>query len=260
MCDFYKKPSIRETITEVTKTFLLGTLERGKNLRLQFQDECAVDSSRFLKPVTRVKMLNFAAENVQKSKTAVRRVNAAEGVRDVFGRILAVAAKTSNALDMLHILSYPVTEVPLSLAHCNGTPLKTEKATPTKTIERRQEVVLVDASLPPITATVIDGGIILHETVLQHSKSTYATMARDLLAKVCLSRGEQVHLVLDKYQTLSIKDAERHLRHSTTSQAFMITVPYQAQWQSGTELLKNWSFKEEFALFVMQERKKPQYG
>ena len=144
-------------------------------------------------------MLNFPAENVQKSKTAVRRVNAAEEVRDVFGQILTVAAKMSSALDMLHILSYPVTEVALSLAHCDGTPLKTEKATPTKTLERRQEVVLVDASLPLITATVIDGGIIPHETVLQHSKSTYATMARDLLTKVCLSRGEQVHLVLDKY-------------------------------------------------------------
>ena len=97
------------------------------------------------------------------------------GVRDVFGRILAVAAKTSSVLDMLHILSYPVTEVPLSLAHCDGTPLKTEKATLTKTLERRQEVVLVDASLPPIIATVIDGGIIFHETVLQHSKSTFDT-------------------------------------------------------------------------------------
>ena len=40
-------------------------------------------------------------------------------------------------------------------------------------------------------------------------------MARDLLAKVGLSRDEQVHLVLDK-------DAERYLRLSTTSQAFIM--------------------------------------
>ena len=152
--------------------------------------------------------------------------------------ILAVASKTNNALDMLHVLSYPVTEVPLCLAHCDGTALKTEKASLTKALEKRQEVVLVDANLPPITATVIDGGIILHETVLRHSKSTYATMARDLLVKVCSNRGEQIHLVLDKYQTPSIKDAERCLHHSTSSQAFTITGPDQAQRQSGTELLK----------------------
>ena len=143
-------------------------------------------------------MLNFAAENGKQSKTAARRANAAEGVRDVFGRILAVAAETSDELDLHHILSYPVPEVPLSLAHSDGTPLKTDKAYLTKKFESRQEVFLDDNSLPPITAAVIDGGIILHETVLQHSKSTYETMAKDLLARVCLYRGEQIHLVLDK--------------------------------------------------------------
>ena len=53
--------------------------------------------------------------------------------------------------------------------------------------------------LPLITATVIDGGNLLHETILHHSKSmTYGTMSKDLLTKVCSSRGEEVHLVLDK--------------------------------------------------------------
>ena len=69
---------------ELTKHFLLGTLERGRTLRLQFENECLVDGSRFLKPVARTKMLNFAAENVKRSKTAMRKVSAAEGVRDVF--------------------------------------------------------------------------------------------------------------------------------------------------------------------------------
>ena len=45
-----------------------------------------------------------------------------------------------------------------------STPLKTNKAALTKTLESRQEVVPVDTSLPPIIATVIDGGIIIHET------------------------------------------------------------------------------------------------
>ena len=56
-------------------------------------------------------------------------------------RILAVVAKTNDALDLHHVLSYPITEVPLSLAHTDGTLLKTDKATFTKTIESRQETV-----------------------------------------------------------------------------------------------------------------------
>jgi hypothetical protein len=53
-------------------------------------------------------MLNFAAENVKKSKSAVRKMDAAEGVRDVFGQMLAIVANTSNAFNMQHILSHPV--------------------------------------------------------------------------------------------------------------------------------------------------------
>ena len=93
-------------------------------------------------------------------------MNAVERVRDVFGRILAVVAKTSDALDLSHVLSYPITEVPLSLAHSDGTLLKTDKAalTKKKTLESRQETVVTDLSIPPINATMID--IVLHETIM----------------------------------------------------------------------------------------------
>ena len=113
-------------------------------------------------------------------------MNAVEGVRDVFGRILAVVAKTSDTLDLHYVLSYPITEVPLSLAHSDGTLLKTDKATLMITLESRQEIVVTDLSLPPIKTTVIDGGIMRHETIMQHSKSTYTIMARDILVKICL--------------------------------------------------------------------------
>ena len=58
-----------------------------------------------------------------------------EGVRDGFGRIVVVAAKKSDALDLQHILSFPINEVPLSLAHSDGTSLKTDKAALTKILE-----------------------------------------------------------------------------------------------------------------------------
>ena len=53
---------------EETKKFLLETLEQGRKLRLQFVGECLVDGSRFLKPVARTKVFNFAAENMKQSK------------------------------------------------------------------------------------------------------------------------------------------------------------------------------------------------
>ena len=207
---------------EGTKKFLLGTVERGRKLRLQFENECSVDGSRFLKPVART---NFAAENRKRSKTGAQKVNAAEGVRDVFGRILAVVAKTIVIQSTyIMFLAIPSRKCLFLLPiYSDGIPLKTDKATLTKILESKQETVPTDSNILPIKATVIDGGIILHETVLKHSKSTYAMMARDLLVKICSCHGEQVHLVLDKYQSPSIKDAERNLRYSSTPQTFNIT-------------------------------------
>ena len=57
------------------------------------EGECAVDGLWFLKLVARTKIVNFAAENVKESKTAVQKINAAEGVRDAFGQMSAVVAK-----------------------------------------------------------------------------------------------------------------------------------------------------------------------
>ena len=45
----------------------------------------------------------------------------------IFGRMLAVAAKTSNALDPHNILIYPVTEVLPSLSQSDRTLLKTDR-------------------------------------------------------------------------------------------------------------------------------------
>ncbi|KAG7162925.1 hypothetical protein Hamer_G001943 [Homarus americanus] len=102
--------------------------------------------------------------------------------------------------------------MPLSLTHSDGTTLKTDKVILTKALESKQQVVLMDSDLPPIKATIIDSGSILYVTILKHSKSTYATMARNLQIKICSTSGEQIHMVFDKYQSPSIKDYERSMR------------------------------------------------
>ncbi len=145
----------------------------GRKLRLQFENECSVDGSRFLKPVART---NFAAENRKRSKTGAQKVNAAEGVRDVFGRILAVVAKTIVIQSTyIMFLAIPSRKCLFLLPiYSDGIPLKTDKATLTKILESKQETVPTDSNILPIKATV---SIMLHETVLKYSKSPYAMMA-----------------------------------------------------------------------------------
>ena len=148
--------------------------------------------------------------------------------------------------------------MPLSLAHADGTVLKTDKAALTKVLESYQTVNLNSTNLPNITVTVLDGGVILHEILLQHTRASYGTMVRDLLIKACAFHGEEVHIILDKYKPPSIKDYERELR-GAIHQKFVITGPDQAQRQSGATLLINADFKEEFSRFVMSECFKPMY-
>ena len=129
-----------KTAKKVTKEFLLSVLRRGSDLRQKFATECEIDSKRFLKPVTRTKIINFAAENMTRCRptSTAQKIKAAQEVRDVFGRILAAATQSSNPIYLRHILNFPITDVPLSLAHSDRTSNKTEKATLTKVLESQQ--------------------------------------------------------------------------------------------------------------------------
>ena len=181
-----------------------------------------------------------------------------EGVRDIFARLLTLAARESKAIDLHHILCYLITDVPLSLAHADGIPLKTEKASLTKLLESKQTSVLTNINLPSISCSIIDGGLILYEVLVQQSTSSYVVITTELLARVCSLQGMEIHLLLDKYKSPSI-DNERKLR-CRTEEAFIITGPQQIQKQPCVKLVKKCSFKEEFSKFVLIEWKKTKYG
>jgi hypothetical protein len=81
-----------------------------------------------LKTVKRVKVQNFAAANMKrKSSKEKKALGTAEGVRDAFGYLLS-----KTGIYLHDVLCFPITEIPLSLAHADGTPTKTEKSNLTK--------------------------------------------------------------------------------------------------------------------------------
>ena len=102
------------------------------------------------------------------------------------------------------ILCYPITDVLLSLAHADGTPLKTEKASLTKLLESKQTSVLTNINLPSKSCSIIDGGLILYEVLVQYTTSSYVDIATELLARVFSLQGMEihVHLLLDKYKPI----------------------------------------------------------
>ena len=241
---------------EETSEYLVGTLQRGALMRHEFQKECSEDDCRFLKRLQWVKVSNFAFENI-KSKSFKNKadLSAAEGVRDAFGHILAKAAMTDDFIDLQHILSYPVTKIPLSLAHADGTPTKTDKAVLVNIFHTKQTHQYDDAT--PSSAVLVDGGLILHEVLPHHINSTYGKIVRDIMIKVCASKEKTIHLLLDRYMQPSIKDVERVKRGANVDMTkFIISGPDQQQRMRGTELLKHGTFKEGLSQLLVSEIQK----
>ena len=67
-----------------------------------------------------------------KKKILDKKLNAAEGVRDAFGQLLALAVESVN-LEL--VLEYIITPTPLSIVHPDGTLAKTDKSLLTKLLE-----------------------------------------------------------------------------------------------------------------------------
>jgi hypothetical protein len=105
---------------------------------------------------------NFAAENVKKKARMPDSEKAktnAESLRDMFVRMIVVVAE-KTALDLQNVLSYPITTYPLSLAHCDGAHVKTEKSSLLIKLESLQTESITEAELPRSYVQVHDGGLL----------------------------------------------------------------------------------------------------
>ena len=61
----------------ITQEYLTTCLTSGRELREKFQEECAADEQRFLKPIRRRKVYNFAQESLNKKVSTTKRKSAA---------------------------------------------------------------------------------------------------------------------------------------------------------------------------------------
>ena len=194
-----------------TQEYLTGSLVAGRKLREKFQEECATDEERFMKPIQRRKVSNFTHENSKKKRPSAKRKPAAESLRDVFIRLLVIISERTT-FNLGHVMTFPITEYPLSITHSDGSGLKTDKSKLLRKLEALQDG-FTERPLPPIDVTLIDGGLLIHSFLSAIGNITsYGNLARNLLAYVCANRGNEVHILFDTYRPMSLKESERKLR------------------------------------------------
>ena len=186
------------------KTELLHCVETGEKYCEEFRAQCFKDPTRFEKPIPRRKVKNFSADAVKVKITGKdNKIKELKGTRDLFGRLLHIAA--SHDLDLEMVFSYPLTPVPLNLAHVDGSINKTDKSKLLHLLEVR-----VKSEKPEsIDACAVDAMFLIRTLI--NIPETFG-----LLAKLILTRlfyfAKRVDFVCDSYNTPSIKDIEHDAR------------------------------------------------
>ena len=80
----------------------------------------------------------------------------------------------ASKVDLEHIMSYPITQCPLSISHSDEKPLTTPKSKIIEVLEPLQDSKLSYQDEQNTTTTVIDGGLLLHaKLAVEKSISTY---------------------------------------------------------------------------------------
>ena len=225
--------------SENTERFLLNLNNTGDKARRTFISECVEDPSRFESRIPRQKLYTFATECAKKQhSTADGKVIAASMVRNLFGSILYLSLQ--RKIDMEEVLKYPLTPIPLSLSHVDGTMLKSTKSALLKNLESRVQ------TLTP--TSIIDASFFYH--LHGNLPATFGATAKYLLKRIMESVGDVIHFVNDKWIKPSIKDIKREGRESS-SVMYRISGPAQKRPGNWISSLRNDCFKISLVEFLI---------
>ena len=238
-----------------TADFLLSVVKIGRKAQTDFINECIEDPARFEKPLAKQKICNFAKEQAQyRLRGADNKIVAVEMMRDLFGSILVVSMQ--RKIDMAQLLTYPLTPVPLSLCHTDGTMQKTPKSKLLAELEKRA----ISCMPSFIDVKIIDAMFFLH--LCKEVPESFGALSRFILAKTCAEKGKEIHLVFDKVVKPSIKDAERDKRAGSLarSSSFHISGPSQKRQGNWLKNLRQDEFKTALNKFLVQDWERDEYA
>lgn len=219
------------------KNFLLNLEKIGDQGRHTFITECQTNISRFEKSIKKIPFKNFSCDYEKNKKVKIGgKIQEIKIQRDLFGRMLGISIDFN--IDISKILSYPITPVPMSMCHLDGTICKTEKSALMKHLEKG-----IEHQPPPhIDVVIIDGFFLLH--TMTEVPKTFGNISKKMLQKFCNFNASRIDIIFDQYFTPSIKDYERSLRQEFSKLDFTITGPDQVRPSDFTKELKNSKFKE----------------
>ena len=187
--------------SQAVRDCLLNVPEKGSELH-NFISECQEDPSRFERLIKKQKLLTFKDEGAKGRKKSVdRKIAELKCTRDLMGRLVVLAMK--KYLDLEHVMSYPLTTVPLSLCSTDGMMAKTDKSVLLNVLENKVEQ---HKSPQVVDACIIDGNFLLHTLPATKLPATFGGVARSYLLQAVSLSPKRVDIAFDDYPTPSVKD------------------------------------------------------
>lgn len=234
--------------TETTE-FLLNFEETGIKQMKVFIDECRADKKRFDRPLKKNAIKNFSVELFKNKNSKFKQIDQTKAERNILGQVLCLALK--KEIDLQDLFSYPLTTVPHSLAHFDGSMISNKKGELTKILmskmnnEQNNHSIICDVD-------IIDGFYLL--STIRDSPTRYGNFAKFILQKICNTNAQEVHILFDRRERPSPRDIDIKKREELFDQFsnnFTIKGSHQERGQSLAKCLANNSFREELVKFIM---------
>ena len=155
--------------------------------------------------------------------------------RDVLAKLLALSTKHNKVIDFEVALTYPLSPVPISLSHPDGTRRKTTKSSLMNIINSYCDTNF-DHSLPPRqTSTYMVDLMALIRTV-SPVPETYSSLTNNLIERLPKDYN-RIDIIADTYQENSLKNNERDMRG--ISDKVIVSSPPSKIPRNFTAFLKN---------------------
>ena len=199
---------------------LIRAHDVGEEAYQKFVDSRLKTGTSFYDPMRKVQLKTFGSLTVKtKTKFANKECVLRADYR-LFSRMLLIAS--SRKMDMREVLKHPLGPLPWSLANCDGSAKKTNKAALARNLEAR---VTSDEHTDLPSAAIVDGMGLVYK--MQGDNITFSKLSENLLGTVLQTSASsaRVDVVFDRYKPSSIKTAERTRRGANRGIAFSKIIP-----------------------------------
>ena len=229
-----------------TCDFMLNITTEGVKQQNSFINKCVSDTNLFNASITRNKLRTFALEGAKvKRKSSKGKLEEVKMEKNLFGKLLCLALQ--QKIDLKEILCYPLTPLPVSLCHFDGT----LRSTPKSQLMKYLKIQIVSSSPTSIDLYIVDGNFYLH--LLKDLPCTFGKISQTIFYGLCnISVSQRIDVVFDRYVTPSIKDYERETRaDGETNRPYVISGPDQKRPHDFLKALRNNNFKTALVRYLV---------